>query len=104
MKVKIYQNKRGQKPYSNWLKKLKDKKAQQKIDVRIAQLRLGHLGDFKSLGSGLLELRIHFGPGYRIYCGKEGQEIIILLSAGDKSTQQKDINKAHIYWEDYKNG
>jgi putative addiction module killer protein len=104
MNIKIYQDENGNNPYLRWLKKLKDRQAQLKIEKRLAQLRLGHLGDFKNLGSGLLELRVHFGPGYRIYCAKQGQMLIILLCAGDKSTQQKDIDKARKYWENYLNG
>ena len=104
MKIKIYQDDAGNSPYLKWLKKLKDRKAQFKIEKRFAQIRLGHLGDFKNLSGGLLELRIHFGPGYRIYCARQGQKLIILLCAGDKSTQKKDIEKARKYWEDYQNG
>lgn len=103
MNVKIYRDKAGNKPFSKWLNKLKDRKTQLKIDKRIAQLRTGHMGDFKHLGDGVLELRIHFGPGYRIYCAKQGQTLIILLCAGDKSSQQKDIDKARKYWKDYQN-
>lgn len=62
------------------------------------------MGDFKNLGDGVLEMRIHFGPGYRIYCAQQGQTLIILLCAGDKSSQQKDIDKAKKYWKDYQNG
>lgn len=72
------------------------------MDVRIGRLRLGNFGDTKSLGTGVYELRIHFGPGYRIYYGLEGNKIVILLCAGDKSSQKKDIKKAVTFWEEYK--
>ncbi len=104
MQIEIYQSAKGQRPFSRWLNRLKDRQAQFKIDKRLAQVRAGNLGDCKGLGGALLELRIHFGPGYRVYCAREGQKLIILLCAGDKSTQKKDIEKARIYWEDYKNG
>jgi putative addiction module killer protein len=102
MQIEIYQNTTGQQPFSRWLKDLKDRKAKLKIQQRLAQVRAGNLGDCKSAGGGILELRVHFGPGYRIYCAREGQKLIILLCAGDKSTQQKDIALARSYWEDFK--
>lgn len=104
MQIEIYKDSEGKCPFKDWLTGLKDKRAQLKVDKRLSQLELGNMGDFKSLGGGLLELRIHFGPGYRVYCFKEGQKLIILLSGGDKATQQKDIEKARIYLEDYRNG
>ncbi len=81
---------------------MKDIKTRAKIDIKIARFRLGNFGDSKSLGQGVYELRIHFGPGYRIYYGLDGQMIVLLLCGGDKSTQKKDIKKAKTFWEDYK--
>jgi len=62
----------------------------------------GNFGDYKSIGEGLYELRLHFGSGYRVYYGKIGDEIILLLAGGDKNTQKQDIQKARYYWRDYK--
>jgi putative addiction module killer protein len=72
---------------------LKDKKATARILSRLATVRAGSMGDCKSLDGGLSELRIDFGPGYRVYFGQEGQTLVILLCGGNKSTQAKDINK-----------
>lgn len=77
--------------FAKWLAKLKDRKATAKILVRIESLRQGNTGDSKPLGSGLHELRIHFGPGYRIYYTRKSGLLILLLCGGDKSSQSKDI-------------
>ncbi len=61
----------------------------------------GNLGDCSVVGAGVYEMRIHFGPGYRVYFGQEGTHIIVLLCGGDKSTQAKDIKRAQEYWADY---
>lgn len=70
--------------------------------MRIDRLSLGNLGDGKPVGSGVQELRIDFGPGYRVYIGQDGARLILLLCGGDKSSQAKDIQAAHAYWADYK--
>lgn len=92
----------GSAPFNDWLEALRDRKARARIRTRINQVRLGNLGDCKSLGEGVSELRINFGPGYRVYFGQEGDTIIIVLSGGDKSSQNKDIKQAKAYWQDYK--
>ncbi len=89
-------------PFKEWLASLRDKKARARVRSRIAHLRLGNLGDFDSVGGGVLELRIHYGPGYRVYCGEVGKKLVILLCGGDKSSQGNDIKRAIEYWEDYK--
>lgn len=91
----------GKNPFREWFDSLKDIKTQAKIDIRLARLRLGNFGDAKSVGQGVHELRLKFGPGYRIYYGLEGTKIVLLLCAGDKSSQKKDIKKAHAYWQEY---
>ena len=91
----------GSAPFNDWLEALKDRKARAIIRTRINRVRLGNLGDCKSVGEGVKELRIKFGAGYRVYFGKEGDTIIILLSGGDKSSQNKDIDRAKQYWKDY---
>ena len=80
--------------FAKWLLKLKDRRAIAKILVRIESLRQGNSGDSKSLGSGVHELRIHFGPGYRIYYTRKSGLVVLLLCAGDKSSQSKDIAHA----------
>lgn len=102
--IKEYIAADGKSHFRIWHDCFKDIKTRAKIDIKIARLRLGNFGDTKSLGQGVYELRIHFGPGHRIYYGLDGQEIVLLLCGGDKSTQKKDIKKAKIFWKDYKEG
>ena len=92
----------GKNHFREWFDSLKDIKAQVKIDIRISRLRLGNFGDAKRVGPGVYELRIHFGPGYRVYYGLEGNKIVLLLCGGDKSTQKKDVQKAVAHWKEYK--
>ena len=80
--------------FSKWLLNLKDVHAKAKIIMRIKRLSEGNHGDVNHIGSGLSEMRIHYGPGYRIYFKDTGKEIILLLCGGDKSTQSDDIKKA----------
>jgi putative addiction module killer protein len=82
------------KVYDRWFNKLKDVRAQAKIVYRTEQIKNGIFGDFKYISDGIFESRIHYGPGYRIYYTKEGDTVVLLLIGGDKSTQQKDIEKA----------
>lgn len=102
--IKEYITKKGNNPFRDWFNSLKNVATQAKIDVRLARVRLGNFGDAKSVGKGVYELRFHFGSGYRIYYGLDGNEVVLLLCAGDKSNQKKDIKKAHIYWEEYIGG
>jgi len=80
--------------YNKWIKALKDRRGRYRILIRIKRLEEGNPGDVRSVGEGLFELRIHYGPGYRVYFKNMGTEIIILLCGGDKSTQQADVAKA----------
>ncbi len=89
-------------PYLKWFAKLRDQRAQQRIDARLARLRSGLFGDTKGVGEGVQELKVDYGPGYRLYYGRDGDQVVILLCGGDKSIQDKDIAKAQEYWADYK--
>jgi putative addiction module killer protein len=80
--------------YSEWFANLRDKQARARINVRIRRLSLGNPGDVKPVGEGVSELRIDYGPGYRVYFLQRGREVVILLAGGDKRTQQKDIEIA----------
>lgn len=80
--------------YRKWFDKLKDRNARARIDIRIRRLSLGNPGDVKALGKGVSELRIDYGPGYRVYFTRKGALFIILLAGGDKTTQASDIKKA----------
>lgn len=80
--------------YAKWFASLRDRKARARIDVRIRRLSLGNPGDVKPIGSGVSELRIDYGPGYRVYFLQRGPTLIILLAGGDKRTQERDIKKA----------
>ncbi|PDT05894.1 type II toxin-antitoxin system RelE/ParE family toxin [Rhizobium chutanense] len=89
--------------FQKWHKKLKDGKAKAMIALRLQRLATGHAGDAAPVGEGVSELRIHYGPGYRIYYRKRGETIIVLLCGGDKSTQETDIRTAKriaMEWSD----
>ena len=101
--VIIYANEDGTEPYSDWISMLKDKQNIKRIQTRLLRLEQGNYGDYKSLKDGVLELRLMFGSGYRVYFGEDGDKLVVLLVGGDKSTQAQDIEKAKIYWKEYKN-
>ncbi|MDO8965297.1 type II toxin-antitoxin system RelE/ParE family toxin [Algoriphagus sp.] len=88
--------------FDKWLKKLNDRKAKAKILLRLQRIESGNLGDVSSVGDGIEEMRVHFGPGYRVYFKKQGDKLILLLIGGDKSTQDSDIKKAKALWNQYK--
>ena len=88
--------------FAKWLKRLKGSDAKSRINLRIRRIALtGNLGDHKPVGDGVYELRIDYGPGYRMYFAQRGKEIILLLIGGDKSSQQRDIKKAKELNERY---
>ena len=88
-------------PFSRWFKKLHHTAAA-KVTIALYRLEQGNFSTVKSIGQGISEYKIDFGPGYRIYFGQDGPEIIILLGGGSKKTQQADIEKARQLWEEYK--
>ena len=99
--IRNYQTADGKDPFAKWLDSLRDMLAIDKIEKRLKRVQLGNLGDYRSVGEGVFKFRINYGSGYRIYFGQIGSEIILLLCAGDKSTQEQDIQTAKKYWEDY---
>jgi putative addiction module killer protein len=102
--VRYYENDGGQKPFAKFFRRINGRAAA-KITGAITRLRAGNTGDSKSVGKGVSELRINWGPGYRIYYGWDGSKLIIILSGGAKKTkklQNTDIEKAQAFWADYK--
>ncbi len=97
-----YQAVDGDVPFRKWFKSIKDVRIRSRIRTRIDRLELGHFGDVKSIGSGVCELRLFFGAGYRIYYAQYKKTIVVLLCGGDKKQQNKDIEKAKEYWKDFK--
>jgi len=102
IELRYYQTPVGEQPFVEWLQGLKDRQARTRIEARIARVAVGNFGDTEPVGEGVLELRIDWGPGYRVYFARLGQVVILLLCGGDKRTQQKDIDRAKEYFEDYK--
>ncbi|MGI4851514.1 MAG: type II toxin-antitoxin system RelE/ParE family toxin [Janthinobacterium lividum] len=100
--IHIYCDKNNLEPFSQWLQSFKDKTIKARLLNRLRRMEGGNLGYWKSVGEGVFELKMDFGSGYRIYFGEQNEQIIILLSGGDKSTQRQDIMQAQNYWKDYK--
>src|SRR5262245_59178762 len=99
--VKLYRTSDGHCPFEEWLARLKDNEAEMRIDIRLGRLQRGNPGDVKAVGEGVSELRVDYGPGYRVYFGQVGATLVILLCAGSKRTQTADIKRAKKYWADY---
>ncbi|MGE0874425.1 MAG: type II toxin-antitoxin system RelE/ParE family toxin [Burkholderiales bacterium] len=102
MELRYYQTSAGEQPFVEWLQGLGDRQARARIEARLARAAVGNLGDVEPVGEGVLELRIDWGPGYRVYFARVGKAIVLLLCGGDKRTQQKDIKRAKSYLEDFK--
>ena len=100
-RVLFYETLDGVCPFDDWLDGLRDREAQQRVVKRIARLRGGNPGDYKFVGEGVYELRIDYGPGYRLYLAFAEGQLVILLCGGDKSTQANDIDEAHALWREY---
>jgi putative addiction module killer protein len=100
--LRFYRLDNGKEPFKLWIEALRDAVGVAQINNRIRRLGLGQRGDYKRVGKGVFELRIHYGPGYRVYFAEPGQEIILLLSGGNKGSQKKDIQQAISCWQDYK--
>lgn len=99
--IRIYITPNGKQPFTDWLAGIKDRLIEARIRGRLDRLSLGYYGDVKGLGDGISELRFQFGSGYRIYFGEFDNKIVLLLCAGDKSTQSRDIQKAKEYWYEF---
>ncbi len=100
-KAEPYSTQDGKRPFGDWLWRLKDLRAKAKIVHRVDRAELGNFGKYRDLHAGVFELKEDFGPGYRIYFGLDGDDLIILLMGGDKGSQNRDIAKAREYWDDY---
>ena len=99
--IQTYRTDDDVEPYVAWLSALPDRQAKGRIVVRVNRMASGNLGDVKSVGDGVWEARIDYGPGYRLYYAQAGRRLILLLIGGDKRTQQSDIAKAQGYWNNW---
>ena len=99
--IQVYLDDDGISQFDRWLDNLRDSVGQARIRLRLKRVKLGNLGDYKSVGDGVYELRVDVGPGYRVYFGQVGSTVVLLLCAGDKGSQDRDILKAKEYWEEY---
>ena len=99
--LRIYETQDGNHPFIDWLDNLEDVD-RAKISDRLERVEEGNFGDVAKIGKGVHELRIHFGPGYRVYFGNIGSVVVLLLCGGSKRTQKRDAKQAVEYWEDYK--
>lgn len=102
IELEEYATEENRRPFSEWLDSLGDGQGRVRIGRRLMRLRAGLTGDWKAVGGGVIELREDYGPGYRVYCARHGSTLIVLLAGGDKRTQQKDIEHAQGYWQDWK--
>lgn len=97
-----YQREDGREPFTEWLIAVRDKLAQARIRIRLRQVQAGNFGDCEPIGEGVIELRVHVGAGYRVYCGRYGKAVVLLLCGGDKSRQAPDIKRAKELWSEWK--
>ena len=101
MDLREYQERDNRSPFGEWRSKL-DPEARRKVTTAVYRVGLGNFSNVKGVGAGVFECKINFGPGYRVYFGKDGERIVILLGGGTKKRQQNDIRLALDRWEDYK--
>lgn len=100
--LRIYRTKDGKIPFMEWIESLKDMIGKAQITNRLNRVALGNHGDCVNVGNGIFELRIHYGPGYRIYFSEQRHSILLLLLGGSKRTQKKDIKLALMYLADFR--
>jgi putative addiction module killer protein len=103
-RLEYYLEDDGRAPFTVWLSNIHDRDAHARISARLNRLKLGNFGVFKALGDGVIELKIDYGPGYRIYYAMNGKTVVLLLIGGDKSTQKQDIKVAKAYWKRQQGG
>jgi putative addiction module killer protein len=101
VEIRYYVSPSGDEPFGDWFADL-DAVARAKVTRAIARMEQGNFSNVKTVGQGVLEYRIDFGPGYRVYFGRDGETLVVLLTGGTKKRQQRDIEAAHVYWRDYK--
>ena len=101
MDVREYIDTAGRAPFARWFDQL-EANAASKVAIALIRMQQANLSDVAGVGAGVYECRIHYGPGYRIYFGKDGDRLVILLGGGTKKRQQNDITNAKILWADYK--
>src|SRR5712691_4792151 len=101
IEIREYLDDQGHSPYARWFNSL-HAQAAAKVVTALSRIEQGNLSNTKGVGGGVFEYRIDFGPGYRVYCGKDGETVVILLGGGTKRRQQKDIEAARTLWQDYK--
>jgi putative addiction module killer protein len=99
--IRRYRKAAGEEPFTDWLSDLRDRQARARILARLERLEVGNFGDCRFVRDGVSELRIDWGPGYRVYYGRDGSALIVLLIGGDKRKQRADINKAVELWQQY---
>lgn len=104
MNIQRYITASDKEPVTDWISNLRDMTAKIAVARRLTRLQAGNFGDHKFCRSGVWELRIDVGAGYRVYFGKEGNDIVLLLCGGDKRTQDRDIDTACAYWQAWKEG
>lgn len=100
--LQFHRTQNGREPFTEWFESIRDQKTRIRIQGRLDRLETGNFGDCQSVGNGVFELRLHLGQGYRIYFGEVTNTIVLLLCGGDKSSQTRDIERAKIYWREYK--
>jgi putative addiction module killer protein len=100
--IVLYADEGGNEPFQAWIDSLRDPKSRRRIISRLFRVQQGNYGDVKPIGDGLSELRIFFGPGYRVYFGEDAGNIVVILCGGDKDSQSRDIEDAKAYWKEYK--
>ena len=98
--IRIYEDEEGRAPFSEWMDR-QEAPLYGRVMARLERVELGNLGDHRGVGDGVFELKIDFGPGYRVYFGLDGSELVVLLIGGTKKTQRRDIETAKQYWRNY---
>ena len=103
-RLEYYLDENGEAPFTAWLESLRDRAAFARIAMRLDRVQLGSFGIHKALGDGVHEIKIDYGPGYRLYYAVTGKTVVLLLVGGDKSTQAKDVETAKAYWKRQQEG